>query len=71
MINSLFPRQRGWSFHAPGLGKTCHFALAIILTCVFVMPGSALAADFSKWDQLLKQTVAPKTLAGVQLTAVN
>jgi hypothetical protein len=71
MNKSLLPSERGWYFTAPGFGKSYLFALAISLTCFFAMPGPALATDFSKWDQLLKQTVAPKTIAGVKLTAVN
>lgn len=71
MTKSLLPSKRSWYFPALGFGKSVLFVLAISLTCFFALPSPVLATDFSKWDQLLKQTVATKTIAGVQLTAVN
>lgn len=71
MNNSLLPCKQGWHFSAPVFGKSVLFVFAISIICLFALPDSARAIDFSKWDQLLKQNVTPKTIDGVQLTAVN
>ncbi len=71
MTKNLLPSERGWGFRMRWFGKSVLFAFAISHSYLFVMPDPVQAADFSKWDQLLKQTVVDKTIAGVKLTAVN
>ena len=46
----------------------CRFGLGLLL---FLFAQPALAFDFSGWDALLKKYVAPKTIHGVRLNAVN
>ena len=47
--------------------------IVLMAILAFLVPGSALAQvpDFADWDALLKKYVAPETIDGVRLNAVN
>ncbi len=45
--------------------------LILVLNFLVFYTASALAFDFSGWDQLLKKNVIPKVISGVKLNAVN
>ncbi|MFQ5716943.1 MAG: DUF547 domain-containing protein [Nitrospinales bacterium] len=54
--------------HAAGLAWTIP-VLGAVLTLFFA--ASAYAFDFSEWDAMLKKYVAPKTISGIRVHAVD
>jgi len=43
----------------------------VLMVCILLIPSSAWAFDFSRWDGLLKRHVGPTTIAGVRLAGVD